>query len=433
MCSRMIRVLAVSVTASALPALAVAQGVPRTTETFWTVEAGAEYTDNVGRASEDEQSETVGTGTIAFGLATVRRRLDADITGRLEYREYFDSAFDSEIVGGVRGAVLFTLIPERFTWVVTDNFGQISNDRRLVDNPDNRRDINYFSTGPDVTLPLGQRTFVQVSGRYSDTYYEGESTDSTMLTGSLALIRQLSTFTSISLNGSSSDVDYDDELIQDYRIDQAFLRWSTVNERSSFVLDGGYNQVDDGTNSSGGVLARLELSQSVAARSRIGLNVGTEFVTTGLGFRRVQEITGVDPGTGDAIATRDAYQMDYAYLTWTTDRVRSSFSVTLSARSESHEVETLDDRDLYGAALRLSRHLTPRLDGSLTASYTKEELVNENFSFDEWHVSVGLSWLVGPSLSVRLRLEHFEGSSDGGVREFDENRAYLGLAYTRRR
>ncbi len=413
----------------ALPGLTYAQSVDA--DLFWSLRGGVEYTDNVSRTEVDEQSETVGIAGFSLGLNTDRPRLDAGVNANLEYRKYLDDTFDSEIVGGLDGIASYAFIPERFIWVLTDNFAQIANERSLADTPANRQNVNYLSTGPDITVPVGARSYVRLSGRYSDTYYETSDADHEGLTGSLALARRLSDITEISLNGATTKIEYDDEAFAEYRLDQAFLRWSTVSERTTFILDGGYNVVEQDDDESGGALARLDVSRAVTARSRLGLSVGTEFATAGQGLRRDQELTGIETGADDAVALSDPFQLNYAYLTWTTDRDRSALSFGLNARSEDHEVQTLEDRDVYGATATVSRQLSRRLDGLLSGSYRHEELVNAGFEFDEWGVTLGLNWLVGERVSLNLRLQHFDGSSEDGTRDYDENRAFLGIVYSR--
>ncbi|MGH8177840.1 MAG: outer membrane beta-barrel protein [Steroidobacter sp.] len=418
--------------ACALPAVVAAQGVPER-ELIWSLEGGAEHTDNVGRSAVDEESETVGIAALSFQLNTDRPRLDANVGAHLEYRDYLDDAFDSEVVGGVDGLVSYAFIPERFIWVATDNFGQIANERAQVDTPENRQNVNYFSTGPDIIFPLGGRTLLQLGGRISDAYYENTEEDNQSLTGSLALIRQLSDLTSLSLNGSTSETEYDeDQLFGDYRLDQAFVRLAATGVRTTFSADAGYTAVDLDGESSDGLLARVEASRLVGSRSRIGLSAGTEFATAGEAFRRDQGITGIETGADDATTASDPYQLDYAYLTWNTDWERSAFTAGLNARSEAHEVQTDADRDAYGATVGVSRQLSRRLDAHLSAGYTEEEFVNADFNFDEWTVGVGLTWLLGDRVSFNVRFDHMEGSSDDGTRDFEENRAYIGIAYSRR-
>ena len=76
--------------------------------------------------------------------------------------------YDDEFLGGLDGTVYYRFIPERFAWSIEDNFAQIAVNGLAVDTPDNRQNLNYFTTGPDIILPLGARTALEVSGRYSD-------------------------------------------------------------------------------------------------------------------------------------------------------------------------------------------------------------------------------------------------------------------------
>src|SRR5687768_12072342 len=214
--------------------------------------------------------------------------------------------------------------------MVQDNYGQIARNRQVADNPANRQNINYFSTNPDLTLPLGSQTTFQASGRYSDEYFEGSNQDSTNLLGSAALVRQVSTAIAVSLNGSYSEEDFDaDEVFVDYEVTQAFLRLALTGARTTLSLDGGASRVEqDGGTKSESALARLEFTRLIGARSSLRLAAGTTPSNTAQTFRRDQELGGVDVGPDGAVVVGDASQADYAYLTFTTDWERSAFTAT---------------------------------------------------------------------------------------------------------
>lgn len=402
----------------------------------WSLNGGAQYSDNIARTQENEESQTVGIAGLVLQLNANRPRLRSDVGANLQYRDYLDDAFDNEVVGGVNAGLDLAFVPKRFHWVVEDNFGQIANDRQLADTPDNRQNVNYLSTGPDFFFSMGGRTLLQLSGRYGDAYYETTPEDNQSLTGSLALIRRMSDSASWSINGSTTEVEYDEEeLFAKYQLDRAFLRFEAEGSRTTFSADAGYSAVDrEGSDKDDGLMARVEVSRAVAARSRIGLAAGTEFATPAEAFRRDQTLTGI-PTTGadDAVAFSDPYQSDYAYLTWSTEWTRGSIGATLSVRSEEHEIVTVQDRDIRSIALTLARQLTPRVSATLTGTYNEEELVNVDIDFDEVNVSLGVTWLLGQGISVLLQLDHLEGSSNDTFRDYDENRAYLGISYTRRR
>jgi hypothetical protein len=402
----------------------------------WGLDLGVRYTDNVGRVDVDEQSETIGIAGLRFAFDVDRPRLDGRAAADLRYQEYFDNTFDADINGGLDGLLSFAFVPERFLWVVQDNFGQVSRNRRVADNPANRQDINFFSTGPDLTLPLGSRTSFQVSGRWSDEYFEDGNQGSTNLSGSVGLVQQVSTAITVSANGSYFSEDFDsDELFVDYDVTQAFLRLQLTGARTTLSLDGGASRLeqDGGSTKSESALVRLELTRLVGARSSFRLAAGTTPSNTAQTFRRDQELGGVDVGPDAAVVVGDSSQADYAYLTFTTDWGRSAFTTTLSARSEDHEVFDEFNRDQYRATLTYTRDLTHNVSMDVRGTYLDEEFVETDFAFDQWGAGFGLRWQLGRQFSLRANVDHFVGSSDDGTRDYTENRGYIGITYSSNR
>jgi hypothetical protein len=424
----------------AIVATAYAQDQGRTIG--WGLNLGVEHSDNVARSADNEQDETVGIAGLQLAIDADNPRLDAAVSADLQYRDYLDNTFESEVVGGFFGNVTYAFVPERFLWTVEDNYGQVANQRQLADTPGNRQDFNYFSTGPDVIIPFGGRTQAIIAGRWSDAYYEdgtqvqpgtfgGTVSESEELTGSLALLHQLSDTDSVSLNGSHSETTFDDELVDDYEIQEAFVRYAMDARRTQLSIDAGYTVLKQAGESSDGILARLDLTRRVAARSTVGLQVGTEFSTTADTFRRDQTIVGAEVGPGAAVASSDAFQTDYGYVTWTTDWPRSTLSIELSAREEDHEELTFLDREQLAALFTWSRRMTANIGLDLRGGYTDEKFIETGQRFDEWVAGFGLNWQLGRNFGLELTANHFEGSGDGAGRDYDENRAYIGVTYGR--
>jgi hypothetical protein len=415
----------------AMPVLAVAQ-TPADEPLDWGLDLGAQHSDNIERTSVDEQSETVGIAGLSFSVKADRPRLDGRVAAHVQYRENIDDTFASELVGGVDALGTYVLVPERLTWMLADNYGQIANERQAVETPANRQDVNYLTTGPDITFGFGQRTLLRLGGRYSDAYYENTPEDNNSIAATLALVREISDTSRWSLNGSNRKVEYDEQLFDDYEIREGYLRFEATGALTTLGLDAGYTEIEQDSDTSDGPLARLQLTRRVATRSRVGLQAGTEFSTSADTFRRNQDIVGVVTENEDAIASSDAFRSDFAYLTWNTDWPRGAFSAVLNARQESHETVTELDRDMYGATVGVSRELARRMNAGLQGVYAKEKFVNTDFDFDEWSVGATFSWRFAEQLSLRVRVEHLEGSSNDGTRDYEENRAYIGVAYTRR-
>lgn len=399
----------------------------------WGLDLGARYTDNVGRTDTNEQSDTVGIAGLNFAVDVSRPRFDARAAANLRYLKYFESDFDDRINGGLDGTVGFAFVPQRFVWVAQDNYGQVSRNRQVADNPDNLQDINYFSTGPDITLPLGSLTSVKLSGRWSDAYYEAGNQDSVTTTGSLALVRQLSSSTALSLNGAYSEINFDEnELFVDYTVEQAFLRLALTGARTTLTLDGGGSRLerDNDSGKSDSVLARLDLGRLVGARSSLRLVVGTMPSNTQQSFRLDQEIGGVDVGPDSEVVAGDSFRSDYAYVTFSTDWERNSVTLLLSGRSQSHEVFKTQDRDQYRATVTYSHDLTRNVSVDVRGTYLDEKFTETDFGFEQWGAGLGMRWELSQRISLRARVDHYVGSSDDGTRDYTENRAYVGISYS---
>ena len=151
---------------STVAVLAVAGNVAAQ-ETRFSVSAGVTHTDNVGRVSANEESELIPEAGLQLWF-TRAGRLDADLAMDLRYLTYVDDTFDDELLGGLDGRLSFAFVPDRFMWVVEDNFGQSFIDPQAIETPGNRQNFNYFSTGPTLVLPLGTRMDLSISGRWSD-------------------------------------------------------------------------------------------------------------------------------------------------------------------------------------------------------------------------------------------------------------------------
>src|SRR5690606_20595070 len=125
-----------------------------TTAEFET-ELGVGRSTNFARSAITPQDATLKSAGLRFSLLEDTRRVDADLVGDVSLIDYNGSRYSSEVTGSVAGRLGVTLIDDRLRWVVEDSFGQARQDLFTVPTPDNREQVNYFSTGPDVRIGLG--------------------------------------------------------------------------------------------------------------------------------------------------------------------------------------------------------------------------------------------------------------------------------------
>src|SRR5690606_7753696 len=111
-------------------------------------------------------------------------------------------------VGGIEGRAAYRLLHDRLTWVAEDNFGQTLIQPHDVATPDNTQNVNVFATGPEILLPLGQRTSISLRGLGTDVSYEKGDLGNRRLSGTVGIVRRMGARSSLSLQGSTEHIMY---------------------------------------------------------------------------------------------------------------------------------------------------------------------------------------------------------------------------------
>lgn len=396
----------------------------------YSVEAGVGRSDNIRRTSSDEVGETIGTAGVQLGITQNSRRMVTNVSADLAYYNYFDNTYNGEVIGNFNGLVDLRIVPETFDWIFQDNFGQVRSDPFAPVTPDNRENVNYFTTGPDLTLHFGSQTGLHLSGQYSNVNYEKSPLDSNRYMGAVALFRDLSAASVLSANMSNTKTSYDSAVAgADYTKQEAFGRYELKGNRTRIGFDAGYSRLRQSTGNDNGWLARLDVDRRVSASSVVSLKLGHEFSDAGSTFVQQQRIGATDLDAQTGVQTANPFISEYANVSWNFDRQRTAFGVGLSYYDQAYVVQKLldDTRTLIDA--HVSRQLGPAFDVQLTASYSRNDFKNTVGDFDEIGASAILTWRLGRKLRLLFQYEHFDRNSDLPASGFTENRAWIRLRY----
>lgn len=400
----------------------------------YEVTAGAGHTDNIARTADNEIEEDIAAAGLQFSLDQASARLQADLIGNLTYHEYLDDTYDSEVLGNFAGNALFDLVPERFQWMIADNFGQVLADPFQPATPDNRENINYFMTGPNVVLGLGSRTRLRLGARYSMTSYEDTPFDSDSTLGEIELGRTLSSASSISLNARAQQIEYDESLLNaDYDQSEAFLRYDAAGARTFLTVDLGYTEIDReaATQSESGVLVRVDASRRVSPSSIMSLTLGREFSSSGAAFASTQTAGTVGVGAAPGRQTADPFTNEYVTLGWSYQRTRTGFELFGSRSEHSYDDRPLFDQTLTAVTAGIHRDLSTATRVQLDATYSKADFREPDSDYDEIAAGLTFSWRLSRSVSLGLTYDYFDRSSDVADGEYTENRYWLSLSYGR--
>jgi hypothetical protein len=393
-------------------------------------EAGVGYSDNIGRVPANETDETIGTVGLELDWIERTRRIRGDATVDLSYFEYLDNTYDSEVLGTANGTLALAIVPETLQWVFQDSFGQAQSDPFAPTTPATREDLNYFSTGPDLTLRLGSTGFGRLFGRWSTTTYERSPLDAERTTAGVALGRRASPRSELSLNAVTESVDFDQAFNTDFDRDSVFLGWNLDASRTVIDAQLGYTWLErDGADKTGNALVNVVVTRDLSASSVLALTLGTQLGDAGDSLRTELQGGVVGGGGTQITATADPFENRLASLEWRYNRGRTGFSLGTSWTEEEYETQTQLNRTRLAYTASVSRRLASAVDFEIFGTLENEEFDNTDLTSDELRMGAVLNWRAWRTLGLRLTAERYDRDTSNGTGEYQENRAFLTLAY----
>lgn len=400
----------------------------------YEVNLGGGHSDNILRTPTNERGEDIASAGLQFSFDQQSNKLQADVIGDFAYYDYRDDTFDSEVIGNLSGGAVFTLVPEHFQWMASDNFGQVLTDPFAPATPANSENINYFTTGPDVSFDLGSVTRLRLGGRYTDTRYEESPLDSHGASVQLGLARLLSGASSVSLNVRALQESYDEDALNgDYKQNDAFVSYEAQGARTNLSVDLGYSELDRDASpdKEGGLLLRLDVARRISGYSVITLDAGEEFSSSGSAFAAAQSFGGVDLNATPGRQTVQPFTNKYGTLGWSFNRNRTTFSLDGSYSERSYDHDPTLDQTFKIFTLQVSRELSQRTSLGIAATRTNAQFEQTAADYDETTASLSFSWRLTQRVTLRVSYDYFDRSSDSPLSEYTENRYWLTIGYGR--
>jgi len=419
---------------SAIATGAVAAGLlasaARAAELSYGVEVGVGQTDNVTRVEEDPQNETIASVAAQLRLDHESKRLRANVTTYLEYLDYLDNTYEAELVGNLVGNAVVDIVEDRFTWTVDETFGQTTQNQLAPSTPDNRENVNYVSTGPDFTFSLGARNKLLLNGRFADVSYESSELGNQRLSGALAFRRDLSDATNVSMNVTTEQVAFDDQVLGvDYDNNEAFLNYSLDAARTTLSADGGVAEIksDGETNSSW--LGRLELTRRASPALTVGLELGHDFSDAGSSFVDLQAS---QPGSTDPVPVQQTtlpFENTYGTVFGRFSRNRTSLELRAGYYDEGYDALPLYDRKRTTFEFSVERSLNAALSALVSADYSHQDYDSLDYQFSDLTAKFEVHWKVGRSTVVSFDYHYLTRNDDANATDYSSNEVWVHFGY----
>jgi hypothetical protein len=443
-----------------LPLVSILTVVPAAyAETLsYGIDAGIGESDNVTLVSTDKISETIAISDVDFALQQQSRLLDADLKGDFTYFDYLENAYGSQLIGRFDGLGKLALIPERLTWVLQDDFGQAQLDPYTPVTPNNLENINYVSTGPDLSLRMGGTGFVNASARYAQADYETSPFNSNRLLGSLAGGLQLSANSSLSLNGDSERVLFENTVINtNFDRSSAYVHYEAHGARTDLAASLGATEVRQGDSTTTGPLATVRLVRTLSPSAKLTVSAGRELTDPATSFSTIQNGVISALTTAVPVLTTASYTSTSASAGWNYERNRTKVNLAVSWEKDRYVSQPQFDSTRALAQLSIERQLThdfsvellghlfktdyphgivTELNGVITGfnsaaptgiSVGTTQIVSSDQ--DSGQIGAALTWRHGRWLEIRLRVDHNSQTVTGFGFGYVENQVFVTVGY----
>ncbi len=420
------------VTAAVLLLPNVVIGQEKEVDVVLFAEAGAVWSDNADRGFANDQSDNVLYSEAGIQASVNRRRLQGDLSAGAQFSHYLDDTFDDETSFTANGSLDWVFLEDRLVWSVSDNFGQVLTNTSEPNTPVNRGDINVFSTGPTLTLPVSDSVDIRAGATYSDRYYELRDSDNRSLEYFFGLSHQFSSQARLALELRDESTEYDVLDTIEFDRQEAVLRYSAQTSRTTLDVAVGANRIEIQNETQTEPSYRISISRRISPRTTVTAAFDREFSEGG---DSIESLLDAEPLPG--LPTEDIFLLgipnestSYSISSVSQFR-RSQLSFSASIQDVESVLDTATAREEISAGVEFTRAFSQVVAGGVFIEYEERDFSG---SLDDESLSVGLG--LGRRLNERVQLEGgyqwITRDSSVGALNFDENRLSLSISYRTR-
>ncbi|MCB1630186.1 MAG: hypothetical protein KDI23_00060 [Pseudomonadales bacterium] len=387
--------------------------------------------DNVSPGSPVRGNASLGVARIGAELRSESRRLSLDVDTDITHYEYFEGDFGSDTLPQISGEATWQLLPERLIWFFREELGQVGGQSFGELRPLVRENVNYFTTGPTLVLPLGGRNSLEVSATYSAVDYSGFDLDSTRYEGTAQLRRRLSERRSLSGVYSYTKIDYRNlPSFDGYDRNVASLRLESTARRGSLLIEGGVSQVSrpmGGEESA--PLFNFEIQRQIGAHNTLGFQVSTQSSDAAEAFRDGIG-TSISPG-GEVASplTAAPYVLDSSVLGWSYDATRLAAQFRAAFERERYDDQVIADRDRVGGTFSVRYRWNSRSETAAAVTHERNSSDDPAYNDKNWAFDLSYSHRIVRDLYGTISYTRFERDRDFASASEAENRWMLTLAF----
>ncbi len=391
------------------------------------------YTDNAALSEVNEQDDLINTVTLSAGIAEQGGATQLSLNSALRAIDYTRDTFDNVNYLTANANASWQMVKGRLNWNLVDTFRQQRISSLDPDTPTNTQDINVFSFGPDITIPLTTAQQLTIQPQYRRTYYEVSAADNQQYVLGANWQYRWRKAVSLVVDGSASKVAYDVPVFDfESRSIDAGIAGSV--SRSDYALSAGVSNIkrDTGASQRGNNL-NASWQFNASQTFTFGVTASSRFTEAGNVLLNAallsSDATSFQQSESDTlqIATGVVRIKSLGLnLNKTFKRLVMRFSA--GVRRSDYDGAT-SDRDVRSATLGLRYNHSARLSSRLDVRYNHTRL-NDGSREDTTRITtLNLNYNLSRRISATARLSAHRRDSTVPTNAYDENSFSLGLSY----
>ena len=399
----------------------------------YTLEYRGEQSSNIALSKINPQREQIKIGRATLYLReTSSPNVRANILAGAAYENYADNILPDRTRLNLEAYANWTIVPETFSWIIEDYYGQTFQDILLPGTSSNLQNVNVFSTGPDLNFRINPVNRLFTGFRAGNYYAERTNIDSNRYFGFAGWNYKISSTTDASLNYTLMRRVFKDTLVNiDYDLQNVFFRLqSKRTQRSTLAMDLGVSRFEPEVGEKiDAPLASMVFAYTLPRAANLKITANTQLTDATSAILAAGSVNAVTAPAGNTDSSR-IYRLKEVDGSYTQARSYGTDRVRLFAQRLDYETLPLD-QDRAGAYADLGLGFTSTLSGALFGSYKSTHYIGQPVPFIDKDGIVGLrfQYQVRPQIFLGLEGRRTNRVSNDSTRDYDENRAIVSIAY----
>ena len=402
----------------------------QTDDFSYEIRAGVGYTDNLTRQPANEIDDTIWLVGVDLSYVRESSGLDIAVETDIEYRDYQERFVDGETIGSANIDLNLKIVPDTFSWVFSDLYGQIQSDPFEAQTPLNREWLNTFSTGPDIQLAFGNANLVQLSGRYTGSDFEITESDSESIGGRLSFVRALSRTRQLSINVATSEIEFDNTILNDsFDRSLVYLAFNSETSRSNLELRLGHNELRFGNGSFDGSLFEISFERELSSASGFAISYEQRLTDAADRFRDLDPNAPTFNGVQNIAGIGEPFEVTNTSAAFNFGRETATLAMLIELDVNEYLLATQLDRTRLEYGLAADWQIGSRITASLGGTVARTKFDNIIREDDDFIIRGRLNMRLSRALLLSLELNWFDRESSNDLDNYTEDQAFLTLRY----